>query len=667
MDAQPYFPLCVRTHYSALQALSQPHQVGQRLVQAGLPGCALTDNGVLGGVIALGKGLNSTCKHCGHQKAAHDHSGRCVVPGVVCPGFEGAKFKQINGLTVNVSSRTAADKEEDNAGTSTLLILAKNADGWRELVRAANASHRPENQHRKPRLSLEEWAAFGRGNWVVLSGHPGSWLANQLWTDAEAAYSLNSLDDVRGLLQSDWRGRAVKAVGHLRELFGPDNVFVEAQLVDSANMPGAVGTAACLRRVARDTGARVVATPSAHYATAEQASDHRLLLAIGEKKTLRELQEGGRGAATPFFRSNRYHIPSAGELVEAGNTPDELAATLAVAEMCEAVRVEGPPVLPSFPCPDGVSPDDHLKALCRDGWRRKIVGKVPAGRVGEYGDRAREELGVLTGAGLAGYFLIVHDYCGWARGQGMLVDARGSGAGCLVSYLLDISTPDPVVFHLDFTRFYNAGRNTPGKAAIPDIDVDFPSTRRAEVLDYIRRKYGRENVVQIAAYSRIQGRAAIKDVLGAHGAVSFAEANLISEAVPDESKVSDDLQAMVEEEGESSLIRWALENRPKDLAPYCKLDGEGNLVGEYATQFAQAIRLEGTIRHRSRHPGGVIISTTPLADSAPLVHDDKIDEMILGVDMREAEAMGLVKFDVLGVAVLDKLAACRRLVAGAVA
>jgi DNA polymerase-3 subunit alpha len=353
-----------------------------------------------------------------------------------------------------------------------------------------------------------------------------------------------------------------------------------------------------------------------------------------------------------FFRSNRYHIPDFDE-VKGLHTPSEIEASLEISDLCGDYDILSKPHLPEFTCPNGMNADEYVRHLSREGWKRKL--KHITDRA-VYGDRAKKELGVITEAGLSAYFLIVSEYCEWARSQGWLVGkGRGSGAGCLVSYLLGITDVDPVKYSLLFERFYNAGRNQPGRVSLPDIDCDFPISHRDEVVQHMRDRYGDDKVAQMVTFSRLQGRAAIKDVLRAHEKGTFDEINKITDHIPDEAAISDELQEMREETGEASILMWALENNPKELAPWCRIGDDGKLEGPLAVEFAQAIRLEGTKRNQSKHAAGVVIAPRSLADSCPMVFDKSTNRRICGVEMSDLEAMGFFKFDILGVAALDKM------------
>jgi DNA polymerase-3 subunit alpha len=239
---------------------------------------------------------------------------------------------------------------------------------------------------------------------------------------------------------------------------------------------------------------------------------------------------------------------------------------------------------------------------------------------------------------------------GWLPGPG-----RGSAAGCLVSYLIGITSIDPLQYNLIFERFYSAGRNTKDRVSLPDIDVDVPILKREDVIYYIKNKYGKENVSQMITFNTMKGRGALKDVLRVYGNITFEEMNKITKNIPDEAKISDELQEMKEETGEASIIRWALENNTEKLKEWCYIDDNNELQGPLAKRFEQAIRLEGTKTNQSKHAAGIAMSSIKLHEICPMIYDNKNSQLIAGMEMQDLEAIGVIKFDILGIALLDKV------------
>jgi DNA polymerase-3 subunit alpha len=314
-------------------------------------------------------------------------------------------------------------------------------------------------------------------------------------------------------------------------------------------------------------------------------------------------------------------------------------------------------MLPKFDCPNGLSEEEYLKTLARIGWKELLIntGKVKDEiNKQKYADRFNEELQVIKNANLFGYFLIVQDIIkyvnnnGWMSGPG-----RGSVGGCLIAYLLGITQIDPVEHDLLFSRFYNDGRNTKDHISLPDIDMDVPSKKRDTVIDYLKNKYGKDHVSQMITFGRLQGRSALKEVLRVNEACSFAEMNNITKFIPNEAEISDQLADM--EDDERSIIRWALINKPKELYDYCHLNDNNEIKGDYAEYFEQAIEIEGTFKNQGKHAAGVVISAEPLYKVCPMVKSKDGGEKIAGLEMSDLESLGHVKFDILGLSLLDKL------------
>jgi len=204
-----------------------------------------------------------------------------------------------------------------------------------------------------------------------------------------------------------------------------------------------------------------------------------------------------------------------------------------------------------------------------------------------------------------------------------------------------------------FERFYYAGRNSADHISLPDIDMDVPGKKRDDVILYLKDKYGHDHVSQMITFGRLQGRSAIKEVLRVNEACSFGEMNAITKSVPNEAEISDQLAEMDDED--RSIIRWALINNSDMLSEYCKLSDNGELEGEYAKYFEEAIQIEGTFKSQGKHAAGVVISAKPLNQVCPMVKQKGSNEKIAGLEMSDLESLGHVKFDVLGLALLEKL------------
>jgi DNA polymerase III subunit alpha len=324
---------------------------------------------------------------------------------------------------------------------------------------------------------------------------------------------------------------------------------------------------------------------------------------------------------------------------------DEIGA---IFEQCENYDIFSKPSLPTFHGAGQEGSLEFLKKICRESFKEKI----PREEWPRYTERIKRELDVFEKAGLADYFLILWDIIKYAESKGYLVGpGRGSAAGCLVSFLLNITKVDPVKFDLLFSRFYNEGR----LGSMPDIDVDFPAFAREDVVKQIIKTYGKDKVGQIVTYQTFMGRAALKAILRVEGSVGFTEMNEITKYIPDKAKISDELQEMKEEGKDESVILWALENRKYSLDNWVELNDENELEGPMAETFKRAIQLEGIKSAQSRHPAGVIISDSPLIERGPVLYDETSGEQIVGLEYEDAELLGYVKYDCLGISSLDRI------------
>ena len=398
-----------------------------------------------------------------------------------------------------------------------------------------------------------------------------------------------------------------------------------------------------------------------YYTNKDDAPLHRILLCSRMKTTLpkvnKEIKSGKTVDNQLFFESNDFFLKNKTEIAEVIISDPNTKKLDEIYDKCEEFNILNKPMLPNFPTPDGESEEEYLKQLCRDGWRDVLIehGKVDdEDKKQEYLDRFNKEFEVINEANLFGYFLIVWDIIdhavkmGWMAGPG-----RGSAAGCLISYLIGITQIDPIEFDLLFERFYNSGRNTKDNISLPDIDMDVPGTKRDQIISYLKEKYGGGNVSQMLTFGRLQGRSAIKEVLRVNSACGFSEMNEITKAIPNEAEISDQLQEMDEED--RSIIRWALINNPDDLRDYCFINDKDELDGDYAEFFDQAINIEGTFKTQGKHAAGVVISAEELNKVCPMVNQRIGSEKIAGLEMADLEALGHVKFDVLGINLLDKL------------
>lgn len=392
-----------------------------------------------------------------------------------------------------------------------------------------------------------------------------------------------------------------------------------------------------------------------YYVNKSDADCHRILLCSGMKTTLPKINQKLRLKEDfenrSFFISDEFFLKNIDELKP---NKEDIKIFEKIEQECEQYEISSKPNLPKFACPIGLSEDDYIRQLCRAGWKNLLIasGKVNNEiKKKEYADRIKHELDVILRANLSGYFLIVMDIVNKVRSMGWLAGpGRGSAAGCLVSYLIGITQVDPIEHGLIFERFYNEGRNTDGNISLPDIDVDVPAEYRDDIIDYIKEKYGRDNVSQMITFGRLQGRAALKEVLRISDVVSFAEMNEITKNVPNEAEISDQLELTEDK----SIINWTLDNDPESLKNWCMKNESGELEGPLADIFKTAITIEGTNKSQGKHAAGVIISNNILKNVCPMV-EDKNKQMIAAFEMNDLEVQGHVKFDILGIDLLSKV------------
>ncbi len=609
-----YIPLHVHSHYSLLDGLSKPKQIADRCSKIGVSSCALTDHGNISGAVQF----HSVMKKSG--------------------------IKPILGCELYICDDSPTIKTKENSELHHFLVLAKNLQGWKKLIKIISESNRSDHFYHKPRLNMSSLSELVDNNLIGFCGHLGSYLANHIF--------------VNNQIIPDWKNIGTAKIEQLKNVFGKDNFFLEIQLMDKENNPAQKILSDCINELANLTKVKTICTPDAHYAEKDDSIDQRILLCNNLKTTFSEINKkivsGQQVPMSTFFLSDNYHILSPEEIREI-HTDQEIDNTNLVDSMCEDYDITHKPMLPPFECENGENPDEYLRHLCRQGWKEKIANNISKDIEQVYIDRIKYELSILQGAGLSSYFLIVSDIVKYVRDNNWLPGpGRGSAAGCLVSYLIGITSIDPIKYNLIFERFYNSGRNTQDRISMPDIDVDVPINKRENVINYIKDRYGDENVSQMITFNTLKGRGALKDVLRVYGDVSFDEMNNITQFIPDEAKIADELQEMKEEFGEASIIQWALENNVDKLKNWCYIEN-GTLVGPLAKRFEQAIRLEGTKVNQSKHAAGIVISNNKLGDICPMVYDSKNKQQIAGMEMQDLESLGIIKFDILGVAMLDKV------------
>jgi DNA polymerase-3 subunit alpha len=642
---QTYAPLHLHTHYSVLDGLGRPEKIARKAASMGCPAVAVSDHGNIGACVNFTKAISEV------------------------------GIRPILGCELYLCKKDPRDVADDPVARkansrpySHLVVLAKNKKGWGQLIKAVSLSNSKEFHHYSPRLSLDNLADFAAGgDLLCFSGHPGSDLGNALFKDARAAYSCSNPDEIRDHIDPDYQTKLVGFANRYISTFGRENFFLEIQVLNPEHMPACAAIAKALRWLGKKMGIRCVATADSHYVDREDAYDQRTVLCSKLKTThnrvaRRIAEDDGDLELGGFFRGDCFHIPTYDEML-VHHRESELAMTIEIAAMCEDYEILGPPRLPTYPLTGGETPEAFLRGICEAGFSAKLESRESSldRPISEYRGRLESELGVLKEADLSSYFLIVRHGTEYGRSRGWLMGpARGSSAGSLVAFLSGITSIDPLPYGLLFERFYNAGRNTPGKVSLPDIDMDIPIVKRDEVFREYQHLFGLDKVARVATFQTLQGRSALDDVLSAHE-IPFDERKVITQHIPDKARISEELQAMVDRGEDPSILRFSLDLYAEELSEWARLEEDGSISGDYGRYFEQAIRLEGTKSCISTHAAGVIISDTPLGDQFPMKWDESTGANLILMEYPDVEACGGVKLDLLGIAMLNKGEAVRDL------
>lgn len=434
-----YAPLHCHSYYSLLDGLSSPEKIVKRCKDIELPCACLTDHGNIAGWVELQK----SCKKFG--------------------------IKPIYGSELYLCQQDPSIKTTENNKRYHLTVLAKNQTGIKDLMKLISESNRPDYFYRKPRLDLKNIAIFAKkGNIIALSGCLAGELSENLFTDLKQAClcgaNQNRLEECRKLLKPNWKNIAYEIIEKYQTAFGKGNYFIELQTED---MIAQIVTVECLREAAKALDVPTVATLDSHYACKGEAEDQRILLYSQMHTSATEqeaiIQQGGDTMA--FFYLDTFYIFSYEEMAK-HYTKEEIEQTLVISDMIEPTNLGRKPCLPKYKTPNEISSDNYLKELCIQGAKNKLID-FPIEKKKIYWQRVIKELSVIKEAKLADYFLIVYDACKFVdennapRGKG-----RGSGAGSIVNYLLNVTQIDPIEYDLYFERFYNVSRNIP-----PHFDV----------------------------------------------------------------------------------------------------------------------------------------------------------------------------------------------------
>lgn len=510
----------------------------------------------------------------------HEFTNTCAAEGV----------KPIVGCEVYITpfSRGARGAGEQK-NTHHLLLLAENWTGYQNLMKLSTIGHL-EGYYYKPRIDFE-----------TLAKHKGGLIATS--------------SCLAGLIpQSIINGQSKKAeqyTGQFVEMFGRERFFVELQ--DHGIEEQRIANRELLK-IAAAQDLKLIATNDCHYMRREDAKMHDVLLCIQTGSFVNEKDR-------MKFDGTEFYVKSAEEMaILFRDHPEAVTNTRLVAEM---TNIQMPPKkyhLPRFPCPDGHTEESYLIECVRSGARARYGDRVDSDQV--LRDRIDFEINVIVKMGFSAYFLIVADFIAHARSQGIPVGpGRGSAAGSVVAYTLGITQLCPLRHGLLFERFLN-----PDRVSMPDIDVDFSDDRRAEVIEYVRRKYGEDCVCQIVTFGTMKAKNAIRDVGRVLG-VDLKTVDRIAKLIPEGQKVN---------------LRSALEET-EELKGVLQSDTTAKQIFDYALQ------VEGMVRHASTHAAGVVIADQPLTNYLPLYKTPKEVGALTQFTMGQVEEIGLLKMDFLGI------------------
>jgi DNA polymerase-3 subunit alpha len=528
--------------------------------------------------------------------------------------FDAAKQKGIKPILgcelyicKNEDHRAPGDGDENNH----LLVLAQNEEGYRNLVRITSEASL-HGFYRKPRVSKQYLAENSKG----LIGFSGC-LSGELCEE---------------LVAGNYE-KARSVATQYEDIFGKGNFYLEIQ---DQGLEQEKKIHEALFRLEKDLNIPMVLTNDSHYLCGDDSHAHDVMLCV---------QTGSKIHDKERFRfdSDQFFVKSADEMGRLfTNSPDLLQRTMEIAERCELKLHPVDDPFPVFDVPEGHTIDSYFEKVCREGYKKRLDTAVRSlearglrrAAIHEYDARLEYEIGIIEQMKYSGYFLIVWDFIKYARDNGIPVGpGRGSGAGSLVAYSMGITNIDPLQNALLFERFLN-----PERKQMPDIDVDFCQIRRGEVIDYVTRKYGREQVAQIITFNTMAAKAAIKDC-GRAMDMPYGDVDRIAKLIP-------------------ATIGMTIDTALEEVA---ELQKAYKTDGQIKELIDTAKKLEGLVRGSGVHASAVVIAPRPLTELVPLAKT-KNDEIVTAYDMKAVEKMGLLKMDFLGLTTLTVIDDCLKLI-----
>jgi len=571
MSHAEFVHLHLHTNYSLLDGACRIEPLVKRAAELKFPAMAMTDHGNLFGAVEF----YEACTKAG------------IKPIVGCEVYVAPKSRL---------ERSGTGIRDSNAH---MVILAKDEAGYGNLMRLVSLGYL-EGFYYKPRIDKETLAQHKAGLLILTSCLKG--ILNVHLAQDQLELARKELDD-------------------FVQILGKENVYIELQ---NHGLPLEEKVRPLLRRLAEDAGVKCVATNDVHYIDASHAEAHDALMAIQTQTTVDDPHR-------LRYERPEFFLKSAEQMKQL--FPEDRAAvatTLEIAERCNLELEFGKIHLPYYEPPPGKSQQQYLQELCAQGLQRRYGEVIPI-----LTERMTHELSVIQHAGYTSYFLIVWDFVRFAKERGIPVGpGRGSAAGSLVSYCLDITDIDPLKYDLLFERFLN-----PQRVTQPDIDIDFCYERRDEVIAYVIQKYGKTNVAQIITFGTMQAKAVVRDVARVLK-MSYAEADRLAKLIPNDLDMT---------------LSRALAEVPELLHLY--------RTNEQIKQLMEiALVLEGLTRHVSTHAAGITIADQPLTEYAPLFKSND-GQITTGLDMTSLEHIGLLKIDMLGLRTLTVIDQAGKLIA----
>jgi DNA polymerase-3 subunit alpha len=561
--------LHLHSHYSLLDGLSKIDEIVSAVKEFGMDAVALTDHGNLYGAIEF------------YQKAKKEG------------------IKPIIGAELYVAPRTRFDREPNrDSEYFHLPVLCENEIGYKNLLQLITKSHL-EGFYYKPRVDKELLMEFHQGL-IVLSGC----LRGEI---------------PRAILAGQFE-RAKALIAEHVDIFGKQNFYLELQ--HHPEFPEQKKVNNALKEFSKEFGLEIVVTADAHYPKKEDKAAHDILLAV---QTGTKVDDAERMT----MKDADFHIKSTEEIAEDfSDIPEALENTCKIAARCNLIIDLDKVILPEFALEHGETAIQRLRNLVNQKFANFYDSENQEAKT-----RLNYELDIIEKTGFADYFLIVQDFIEFAKSRAIPTNTRGSAAGSLVSYVLGITTLDPIRYGLYFERFLN-----PERIALPDIDLDVADSRRSEIIEYIREKYGKDQVAQIITFGVMKARLAVRDVARALG-MPYVLGDQISKLIPWNVSIDQALET-------SQELRNLVQTNP-----------------DASSVIETARRLEGVVRHASTHAAGVVISKEPLVNYTPLQHSSRSSsEIITQYSMYDIEKIGLLKMDVLGLANLTTIKNALRII-----